>query len=224
MFKSVTAALLAVAALVSQAQAGVISGVTVSSVSSQIGSPFARQATNLVSGAGFNSTPGGFSITPDGTMWLSNGNGAFGGGVDLSPSITFDLGAIYALSSARVWNYNENSGGSAAYTARGVSTMTVSTSTDGTTFGSFANITLTQAPGSDSVDFSQSFGLNGSAEFIRFANMASFGGDYGFVGLSQVQFSGLLASAAQDVPEPVSMLLLGCGVLAMAASRRRSLR
>ena len=225
MFKTVTAALLVIAALAPQVLAAPISGVTISA-SSELGGVFQRQASNVVSGTGLNATTGGFSNAPDGTMWLTRGSGAYQGPADTSPSITFDLGRIYNLTSADVWNYNENSGNPGFFTKRGVKTMDAQASMDGTHFATIATgIGLAQAPGTNNTAFAQTLTWAGTAEYIRFSNLASWGGDNGFVGLSQVQFFGTaFASPGASVPEPISFGLLGTGALAAAALRRHARR
>ncbi len=225
MFKTVTAALLVVAALASPAQAAPISGVIIAA-SSELGGMFQRQASNVVSGAGLNGTPGAFSNAPDGTMWLTKGNGVYQGPADTSPSITFDLGSLYNLTSAQVWNYNESSGNPGFFTKRGVKTMDAQASMDGTTFAMIAvNINLAQAPGTNDTAFAQTLAWAGTAEYIRFSNLVSWGGDNGFVGLSQVQFFGTAAATASaSVPEPISIALLGFATLAAAAFRRQPIR
>lgn len=224
MFKTVTAAVMVVTALASQAQAAPITGVTISA-SSELGGLFQRQASNVGSGAGLTGPAGMFSNAPDGTMWLTKGNGTYQGPADTHPSITFDLGGIYNLTSAQVWNYNENSGNPSFFTKRGVRTMDAQASMDGTTFATIAvNINLAQAPGANNGAFAQTLAWAGTAEYIRFSNLVSWGGDNGFVGLSQVQFFGTAAaSPSASVPEPISIALLGLGTLATAAFRRQAL-
>ena len=86
--------------------------------SSEIVSPFDRLDDYIVNGSGL--TGGQHTGTVEPNMWLSTGTGF--GGVDLDPSVTFDLGAVYTISSFQVWNYNENPPN---LTSRGVNAVTV---------------------------------------------------------------------------------------------------
>lgn len=200
----------------SEAKAAVITTTTVDLVSSSFTN---RPGSDVVNGAGFISgMPGAFSVDPTGTMWLN------AGASDSNPTITFDLGGLYNLSSARIWNYNENLGTPSVELARGVKTLSVQTSTDDSIFTTIANITLNEAPGVNTVDFSQVVDLvSGPVEFIRFANLVSFAGTGQFTGLSQVQFSGNAVVADTSVPEPFSAPLLAVGLAATWLLRRREI-
>ena len=46
-------------------------------------------------------------ISPDRTMWLSQGIGYQGAGDDRTPYLVFDLGENRDLAEMRIWNYNE---------------------------------------------------------------------------------------------------------------------
>ena len=205
---------------IGQAQAAVITGDSVIAVSSEF-TGISRAGSNVVSGAGFVAPPGAFTVNPTNTMWLTQAN-------PTAPiSITFSLGGFYNLTNTRIWNYNENSGSPTIELARGVRTGDVQISTDDVLFTTIANISLAQAPGVNNVDFSQVVALSGTAAYIRFTNLVSFGtaannGDNHFTGLSQVQFSGdAVASGDTSVPEPFSAALLAVGLAATWLLRRR---
>jgi hypothetical protein len=219
-FVLVVTALAALSAT-NDSSAATITGVTVADFSSQRGAPFTRFANNTVNGSGLTGLQ--HSNVPDGTMWLSTGNGAAGGGADpLQPGarITFDLGARYHVGSMRVWNYNEVPGFNSR-SARQVELLAASTV--GGPFNSLGVITLAQAPGNGTytgqvIDFS-TLNINLiDVRQLRFNILNSYGGDNGFVGLSEVRFDA--------VPEPQSQViwLLGLvtlfGVVAWSGRRR----
>ena len=199
------------------ANAAVITGVTATASSSLTG--FDRGVGHLVDGSGTDFSTGDTSNQPDGTMWLNNGNGAYGGTADNSPSVTFNLGTQYALLGMTVWNYNE---GTAPFTDRGIASADVYTSADGTVFTLLENVVLNQAPGTVT-SFGQNVGLSGTAQYVRLSNLGQFvGDDSNFVGLSEVQFNGAPPVLESPVPEPASMMLMGTGLLGLLASRKRA--
>lgn len=193
-----------------QGRNALIKGVTIADVSSNLAG-FNRQARFLVDSSGlFNDT---HTLTPDGFMWLNQGT--FGGGSDLAPEITFDLGQLTAISEVKVWNYNENLPGRPELLGRGVSQMEilVADELDGT-FESLGIYDLRMAPGVDFFDFGEIIELDTTARYVRFDILGNHGGDNNFVGLSEVQFFG--QALAQGVPEPTTgtlLLLAGAGVM-----------
>ena len=197
-----------------QANAAVITGVTVAATSS-LGAPFNRFDVNTVNGSGTDFTTGFVSTDPS-TMWLSNGNGAFGGAADTAPAIVYNLGAVYNVSVANIFNYNEASG----LSVRGVHNAEVWAALSDGIFGFLGNIVLAQGSGLDSVNESQGVYIGTAAQFVSLRNLTAFvGADYGFVGLSEVSFDG--TSIPTEVPEPATMALLGFGLLGAAAARKR---
>ncbi len=156
--------------------------------SSQIGAPFNRQDDFVVDGSGLTGGQHTSAVQPN--MWLSTGNGF--GGIDPDPSITFDLGAVYTISSFHVWNYNESPPN---LTNRGVNSVTVQ-------FGTTAALGST-VPGI--ANFAQANGLNTyagenfsgftpfSARFIKFDINSNHGDGNTFYGLSEVRFDGALS-------------------------------
>ena len=179
------------------------------SSSSEIGAPFDRQDDFLVDGSGLGS--GQHGIDPDGFMWLSTGT-AFGGD-DLDPFVMFDLGAVYTISSFRVWNYNETVA-NPAFPGRGVNAVTVEYGllpALGSTVPGITNFAIAPGVATYAGELFNGFGTF-DAQYIRFDINSNHGGDNNFYGLSEVQFDGVLAST---VPEPSSVLLsaiclLGC--------------
>ncbi len=208
-------------ALTGVCQAELIPGVGIQDVSSQLTQDFNRAAVYTVTAPGLNiNGPGTYSNVPDGNMWLDTGNGCCGGvsnigpgNTDPAPQITWNLGSVYDVSNVRVWNYNEVN-----LTARGTAATDIYTSKDGVTYTFLEHVTLNQAPGTETVDFSQIVPINTQAEFVRFTNMTAFPGtDNNFLGLSAVQFNGT------PTPEPGSLVLCSLGAvgLLLAARRRR---
>ena len=157
-------------------------GVTASSA---IGAPFDRQDDFIVDGSGLIGGQHTPAVQPN--MWLSTGNGF--GGIDPDPSVTFDLGAVYTITSFHVWNYNE---APPNLTSRGVNSVSVEFGTTAALGGTVAGIT----------NFAQADGLNTyageefntfapfRARFIKFDINSNHGDGNTFYGLSEVQFNG----------------------------------
>lgn len=143
--------------------------------------------------------------TADGDGWLTTAN-------DPNPWIQFDLGFVRGLGAMKVWNYNEL--GANDYLQRGVRTLDVLISTDGSIFNLLLDdIELLPAPSDGDYDFPQIVDLMGAlARYVRL-DISQNWGDANHTGLAEVQFF--------DAPEPTTMALLGLGGLGMLARRRR---
>src|SRR5690242_19638072 len=102
----VAAVLCLVCSFGAQAALAVTITPTVQAFSSEL-TPYSRQAVHAADGSGL--TGNMHSNNPTGTMWTTNGNNFAGGGADYSPSITFNLNALYNVSAMQIWNYNETS-------------------------------------------------------------------------------------------------------------------
>jgi hypothetical protein len=154
--------------------------------SSSLGDNFNRMDAFIIDGSGLNAD-GSHTTTPDGFMWLNNGS--FTTPQDLQPEIVFDLGAVYAVDTMLVWNYNEST------PLRGVGTADILIAgADGVFSTLIENQAFDAAPGAGDVDFHQTIDLAGvKAQFIKLDISANLGGDNDFVGLSEVQFQGTLS-------------------------------
>lgn len=174
--------------------ADLITGVTVQDYSSQLSTPFNRQAAFTVDGSGL--TGGTHGTTPDGSMWLTTGT--FQAPNDPLPAqITFDLKGIYDLDRFHVWNYNEAGG---SFTNRGANDVAISVAgSTGGPFTSLGNFNFAKADGTtaytgETIDLS-AYTAADNARLVRFDITSSHGGDADFAGLSEVQFSGELLAA-----------------------------
>ncbi len=204
MAAALTSAPLAEAAIITIAPGNV-------TASSQIGAPFDRQDDYLVDGSGLTGGQHTTAVQPN--MWLSTGNGF--GGIDPDPSVTFDLGAVYTISSFRVWNYNESPPNLTNRGVNGVSVLFGTTPALGSTVPGITN--FAQADGLNTYA-GQNFNAFApfNARYIKFDINSNYGDTNTFYGLSEVQFDGVL------VPEPGSLALLGLGSMGLLLRRRRS--
>ena len=202
-----------------------ITGIIATATSAQNGN---RIPSNVVNAAGLDRTGNGTTLAhdtnPDGGMWNA---GYPGGSADIHPTIFFDLGRVYKLSSFRVWNYNENGGGG-DYTSRGFKNVTISTSLtgakspDGTLYADAVDVV---GPNSDGTfDFLKAPGTSGytgdvytfaapvTTRYISFlANSNYLGSDV--AGLAEVRFGGSPTGPA---------LVQITGVTATASSAQRN--
>ena len=178
--------------------------------SSQIGLPFDRKVDYIVDGSGLTGGQHTTAVQPN--MWLSTATGF--GGIDPDPSVTFDLGNVYRISSFRVWNYNESPPN---LTNRGVNGASVLFGTTPALGSTVPGITkFAQADGLNTYageNFSAFTPFN--ARYIKFDINTNHGDTNTFYGLSEVQFDGVL------VPEPGSLALLGLMSTGLMLRRRR---
>ncbi len=149
-----------------------------------------RDPADIVNGSGL---AGGLHNVTPGNMWLSTGTGF--GGVDPDPFVMFDLGDVYNVSGFHVWNYNEVG----AFSTRGVNAVSIeygNTAALGSTLAGISN--FAQAPGANGYagEAFDSFAPF-EARFIKFDIDTNHGDVNSFYGLSEVQFSGVLASLEQ---------------------------
>lgn len=158
------------------------------------------------------------------TMWLSANSSTDGDEND--ESLIFDLGGLFDVTAALVWNHNQSGG----FSKLGVDTMDVSATATGTTTGDASGFTgttgvnLTQA--GEGAEAAQSVVLSFTGvRFIKFDNFVNFettsGGPdttyAGTQGISEVRFVG---TEHVVVPAPAA-LPAGLALLVGLVSYRR---
>lgn len=155
------------------------------SFSSYFGS---RAPTNLINGSGLTLGASGVLGAADsthgtdteGSMWYSN---PYATPADTSPVITFDLGELADLLTARVWQYNQP-GGFAVYGAKQIN---ISVSVDNTNYTALKTITLAQAGGVAGEPAQDFFTPATGVRYVRFQIANTFAG-VAASGLSEVRF------------------------------------
>ena len=163
-------------------------------------------AKNLINGSGLT---GMAHDTNFSNMWMSQEN-------QTTTALIFDLGKLIDLAGAYVWNYNAN----CCSAGRGVQNFNILTSTDGTSFSSTLNATLTkQGNGSDPIA-AEFIPFKKNARYVKFDIINNFGASY--VGLSEVKFEEgpkMGFAEAPPVPEPHTVALLALSLLGMYSTR-----
>ena len=215
--KKISAIMLTATALsmvsMGQAQAALITGV---SVSTNMNTTNSSILNNIVNGNGLpGNTPaltGQHADSAVSNAWVSASNSA-------ARQIDFTFDGQYAVKTINVWNLIGPDGPSLQFgSTGGVKDVVVSTSQDGTNYSVFSGITQfaqgTSNPESFSLVTANSTG-GMLAKYIRFTLTNNYG-DNNRIGLSEVQFDGVLSQA---IPTPA--LLPGLIGLGMAAVRRR---
>jgi hypothetical protein len=168
-------------------------GIVVSSVTAS--STFRTyDANNLINGSGLS---GGLHDEDYEHMWASDGTP--------TGSLVFDLGGVYSLTDALVWNYNAECCG----LERGVRDLTVSISGDGVSYTPIGDFGLTEGTGGwIPADVLNLGGATG--RFVQFGLTRNYGDEY-LIGLSEVQFDG---ASVSETPEPgTAMLFLAAAAL-----------
>jgi hypothetical protein len=186
-----------------------IPGVTIETVTSEQ-SP-GRPAVDTINDTDFNSANG--TLTTDWIMgWMSQGT-------DYAPKITYDLGAVYNLTSVDLWNWNLSSN-----TVQGAKDIGISWAGEDLVFTALSPIVLAQAPGTFPYS-GQSFSVSVSgARYVQLSVTSSYlvdsffdrgGGNFNNeVAIAKVRF--------ETVPEPASLALVGIGGLLMFLRMRKS--
>lgn len=212
--KTLLAALATAGLLAGSAQAGLITGVTATSNSEEIG--FGRLAIKAVDGTGMTSATTHSNSAS--TMWMSEVGQATSTSSDVY--LLIDLGAVYAVDSFTVWNYNEDASAGRDNT-RGVNAVVIEygTSVTGSDIDSAATLAgvtnfARASPNRFNNFTGELFDPAGSftARFIKINVDSNHGGNSNVVGLAEIQFTA--------VPEPSSLSLLALGGLLVARRRR----
>ncbi len=181
----------------------IVGATVITPVAVEVSSTFTNSEfneNNLINGVGLE---GEFHNTYYANMWLTNKT--------VTATLTFDLGNVYALNGAYVWQYNPVEGG----TNSGVRQFDILTSTDGNIFNLVRSATLDQGAGVDGGFMPEFKAFNQTTQYVRFSILSNYGSIYS--GLSEVRFeSGL------PVPEPRVTGLLALSVLSLFTLRSKN--
>jgi lysophospholipase L1-like esterase len=162
-------------------------------------------ATKAVDGSGLYGSSSPFQDhRHEGTLsvaqYLSNGT--------QTPTLVFDLGAVYTLDEIHVWNCNDGRSGNegagvfGAYKnfGRGIHSVDILLSTDGVTYSTWkSRVIFTDAPASDiytGFDLETVAGQNFTGEQARYVKLKvnnnwANGANSGYTGLAEIQFFGV---------------------------------
>lgn len=190
------ATLLAATSLTSSAFAGIIAvaDVTASSTFSTY------NVDRLIDGSGLS---GGLHLGEWQNKWLSDANAP-------SPTLIFNFGSVFDVSSTTIWNYGNGCCG----TDRSVKDLVIEASLDNINYFSVINnAVLTITPGDPYPG--ETLNLNTTAQYFKFIINSNYGSDY--TGLSEVQFDGVSVTPAPTptIPEPSSIALIGLGLMGL---------
>lgn len=167
------------------------------------------QAEDLINDSGLS---GGLHDVDFTNMWLSNER-------DVTPWLIFDLGAVYNLSSASIWQYNATCCG----LERGIQGLRILLSTDGSAYTLVTTTTLAQSTGGNIP--AQVVVVTGTARYVRFEATSNYG-DAAYTGLSEVKFTGEEAALPDPIPAAgpwgIALLALVLASLGFVALHRRA--
>ncbi|SJM92585.1 conserved exported hypothetical protein [Crenothrix polyspora] len=156
---------------------------------------------NLINGIGLD---GELHDTDFTNMWLSE---------SVTATLTFDLGDIYGLGGAYVWQYNPGNGS----TGSGVKQFDILTSLDDILFTPVLSATLAQGDGIDGWFSPELKVFTKTARYVKFSILSNYNTSSSYSGLSEVRFkSGL------PVPEPDVTSLLALAVLGLFTLRGKN--
>ncbi|WP_373478468.1 PEP-CTERM sorting domain-containing protein [Geminocystis sp.] len=157
--------------------------ITPSSVTASNGTSNGYSLNALIDNSGLSN---GLHGAVTNTMWLSQNQ--------TTPTLTFNLGAVYNLAGTDIWQYNRSTFN------RGVQNFNILTSLDGINFSSAGSGTLTVATGNPVSIPSQLVAFTATAQYVRFEVTSNYGNTF-TTGLSEVKFQ-----TAESVPEPLTIL------------------
>lgn len=187
------------------AAVAVVNAETVTPVSATHSTAYAGwEGSKTIDSSGFDEV-NGYHSTSEG-MWLATGTSG--------EWIVFDLGGVYDLSSAKIWNYNF-----AGHTNRGIEYMDIQVSDDGVNFTTYAyNVLLNEAPGTIDEDFGQVVTLDpaGDVTHVKFLVISDHGGS--LAGISEIRFEGTSSNTAPDVDAGDNIGILGAGSVVIDAN------
>lgn len=217
MKKLILLAATAAAIATAPASAALITPVSVTASSTQTHGGF-YNAENLIDGSGLSID--GLHDRNFANMWMTELGTA-------KAELVFNLGAIFDLASADIWQFNYADPYPAnPYTIntvdRGVKAFRILTSVDGVDYTEAFFGTLDRANGDPLA--AQNISFSGLAQYVKFDILSNYAEgtiyDPYASGLSEVRFNSAVAGA---VPEPATwaMMIAGFG-LAGAAMRRRA--
>jgi hypothetical protein len=134
--------------------------------------------------------------TPNGPAWLTSGDDDAAG-----EFIIYDLGAATDLGHVDIWNFHDLTRG---LLNRGIHTMDVAVSTDGSMFTEVSRAELRRAPEIGERGYQQRVSIPAErARYVRFKVISNQGNDWigrtNFVGVSRVNFYGATGEPIDDV-------------------------
>jgi len=187
-----------------------ITGVTTEAYSSAY-LPTNLHPDSLLNGNGLDvNGPDTHSLTASNNMWQSDA------GAQEDQWVVFDLGAVYDLTSMKVWNFNEggntgpNFGNQDYNQASGTKDVLLRGSDtipgDWNSMPDLGTYQIALAAGDDTTAFGTVLNVNAnSIRYLLLDVQSSWDvGNYPWVGLSEVRFT--------EVPEPTTLVLLGLGL------------
>ncbi len=213
-FKSILGSALVLALLATQSQADIIAPLLPVSASSEF-----ADADNIANGSGLSGVgpvEDQLHNNDENSMWQTAVADSVGETID------FDLGGIYNLSNALIWQYNGPNGFGLAEPDREIMEFELAVSPDlSDSFTSIGTFNLAASQDQLAAGFNepaQVFALSGATAVreVRLTINSVHGGvSDGAAGLSEVRFEGTL------VPEPTTIVLGAASALALLGIRRR---
>ena len=193
------------------AQADEITGLAIERHSSHLqwSGPTVRHPIHIINEDGLNyaGIPGAHDAWPDNTAWTSDWNAPIASQfvvIDMEAELTMDDLLV------RIWNNNEP-----GWTTGGVQDLDILVSTDDISYTLLGSLVVAEGPADNLVDYSEVFSLATSSPFrYVMLDVNSNHGAAQIVGLCEVKLY------ANEIPEPMTILLMAGGAV-MASIRRR---